>query len=103
VTVKQGPFPIAVEPWDGEAPQIVGADPQFIPDQKPEVIGKDIVFIKNSPGRWLPVSKILLYQRWSFWLICAGFVVAWFGAWLMARRHRRFNTDQRFRQTVPGV
>jgi hypothetical protein len=53
-TIDQGPIAIKVEKAKEEAPsQVIGPVPAAAgPGQKSDDLGRDIIFIKESPGRW---------------------------------------------------
>jgi len=59
-TIDQGPIAIKVEKGKEEAPsQVIGPAPgPALRGQKGEDLGKDIIFIKDSPGPWRKKGKV---------------------------------------------
>lgn len=66
--IDQGPIPITVEKPKDEAPsQVIGPAPApaAVRGQKSEDLGKDIIYIKESPGRWLK-KGVAFYRSPAF-------------------------------------
>ncbi len=88
------PITLTVRPSAaGGASQIVGA-PVGEGARPPETLGRDIVFIKETPGR-LEAARVPRWRRPAFWALqlvplFALVVAAWF-----ERRRRRFGSDTR--------
>jgi len=76
------------------APQIVGAAP-LAPKVHEEKLGRDIVFIKDSPGAFLSIGARRYRSVW-FWLLQPLPLLAWIGAVLYDRRRQRLSGDVRY-------
>ncbi|MCC6765569.1 MAG: BatD family protein [Deltaproteobacteria bacterium] len=92
-TATHAPIPLRVAPRAaGSAPShVVGAAPAA-PAPKPETLGHDLVFIKDTPGRLRPIGA-RLYRNAVFWLVQAAAFAAWIGVVAFDRRRRRLRGD----------
>lgn len=95
-TVKHAPIALAVRAsaQAQTAPQIVGAAP-LAPKVHEEKLGRDIVFIKDSPGAFLSIGARRYRSVW-FWLLQPLPLLAWIGAVLYDRRRQRLSGDVRY-------
>ncbi|HLY37555.1 MAG TPA: BatD family protein, partial [Candidatus Binatia bacterium] len=93
-TVVQPPIMLAVHAatQPASAPQIVGAP---TPRTAPERLGRDLVFIKDDPGRLIPVSS-RRYRSALFWAWQVIPLAAWLAAVAYDRRRRRLTGDVRY-------
>ena len=93
-TIVHPPIALTVRPSpQGQAPpQIVGGGPTRA---KPESLGRDLVFIKDTPGTLVPIGtrrhRSLLF--WGFQLIP---LAAWLAASAFDRRRQRLTGDVRY-------
>ena len=58
-TLTEGPFPITVEARPQRAAQIIATVPSSI-RQETEILGRDIVYLKSIPDRWMSAHE----ERW---------------------------------------
>ena len=99
-TITRGPTTLSVRTGHGAKPEVVDANqPAAEPVQpKAQPLGRDIVYIKDTPG---PLRGPQLYQR-AWFLLAQLIPVALFAAvWAYARRRDRLAADPRlvrFRQ-----
>ncbi len=85
---------VRAAPAGATTPQIVGA-PGSRATRPAEPVGRDIVFIKDTPGALAPPGA----HRWrspAFWALQMLPVLVWLGAMLIDRRRRRLGTDVRY-------
>ena len=85
LTVKAAP--------QGAGPQIVGAPAQTA--AKPESLGRDIVFIKDSPGALAPIGDHW-WRSPLFWVLQLIPLLCLVAATLVDRRRERLGADQRY-------
>ncbi|MCC6846913.1 MAG: BatD family protein [Deltaproteobacteria bacterium] len=92
-TATRAPIPLRVaRRAAGSAPShVIGAAPAA-PAPKPETLGHDLVFIKDTPGRLRPVGA-RLYRSVAFWLVQAAALAAWVGVVAFDRQRRRLHGD----------
>lgn len=93
-TVTHPPIPLEVRPAAGPSatPQIVGGRPAA---PAPEPLGRDIVTIKDAPGRLVPRGARRTRSA-LFWAWQPVPLLVWFGVLLHARRRRRLVGDLRY-------
>ena len=85
---------VRAAPAGTTTPQIVGA-PGSQATRPAEPVGRDIVFIKDTPGVLAPPGT----HRWrspTFWALQTLPVLVWLGAVLIDRRRRRLGADVRY-------
>ena len=99
-TLTQGPFPVEVlKPEKEERAQIVGASAHSGREAVNEVLGRDIMFIKNNIGP-LPDSRGPLYENRIFlWMQPVPFVLFMLYLINLGRR-RRLKTDSRYARSI---
>ena len=92
-TVTHPPIPLVVAPRAaGSAPlHVVGAAPAA-PEPKPETLGHDLVFIKDSPGALRPLGA-RRHRSVIFWALQSVPVLAWLAVVMVDRRRRRLHGD----------
>ena len=96
-TITKGPFPIIVKQLPPEESlKVVGLDKTIssprVPEGTPEVLGQDIVYIKESPGSFVLRSRVF-YQKLGYLLIIIlGFIV-WLAFNIIYFQTRRLETD----------
>lgn len=91
-TLRKGPFPMEVTKPDQKEPfKIVGLQ-QGIKEVEPEALGRDIVFIKEEPGRFRPLGEHF-YQRFLFYMILGMAALLWLGAYVLYQRTHKIATD----------
>lgn len=92
-TITQPPIALAVQPSAEPATgTIVGAAP-VAPAAEP--LGRDIVFIKDTPGDLVPIGA-RRYRSIGFWACQPLPALAWLAAVLYDRRRRRLHGDPRY-------
>jgi tetratricopeptide (TPR) repeat protein len=100
-TITRGPIPLAVRAVLGAKPEVVEANqPEEAAPAKAQPLGRDIVYIKDTPGA-LEVRGPRLYQRAWFPFLQILPVVLFGVVWSYARRRDRLASDPRlvrFRQ-----
>lgn len=92
-TATHQAIPLRVTPRAaGSAPShVVGAAPAA-PAPKPETLGHDLVFIKDTPGTLRPIGA-RLYRSAAFWLVQLAALAAWLGVVVWDRRRQRLHGD----------
>jgi tetratricopeptide (TPR) repeat protein len=76
------------------APEIVGARPAApVAPERPETLGRDIVFIKDAPGTLTPIGAPPRHRHPIWWLLQLIPILLWAGASQVARRRRRLSGD----------
>jgi tetratricopeptide (TPR) repeat protein len=92
-TITQPPIALTVEPSaEPAAGAIVGATPVA---PAAEALGRDIVFIKDTPGDLVPIGA-RRYRSIGFWAYQPLPALAWLAAVLYDRRRRRLHGDPRY-------
>lgn len=97
-TIVPPPIVLGVRPSAraGAAPEIVGAHPAAPAEpERPETLGRDIVFIKDAPGRLRPIGA-RPYHAPVWWLAQLVPVAGFAAASLYARRRERLTGDVRY-------
>ncbi len=90
--IEKGPFTITVgEPKEGEGLKVVGIG-RSVDIVAPEVLGQDIVFIKDSPGRFYARGR-QVYQSWRFVFVVVAGLAAWTALYVLYRRTHKMETD----------
>lgn len=92
-TATHQPIQLRVTPRAaGSAPShVVGAAPAA-PVERPETLGHDLVFIKDTPGSLRPIGA-RLYRSALFWLVQLAAFAAWLGVVVWDRRRQRLHGD----------
>lgn len=92
-TTSRGPFPIVVRaPEVTQRPQVLVSREDSI--EPVEKLGRDIVYIKDTPGRLHPVG-VAFYRSWWFALLQALPPLGFFFLLFSARRRERLASDPR--------
>lgn len=99
-TLSASPIALAVQPSaQAAAPAPAGA-PAHAP--APETLGRDIVFIKDTPGEFTPIGR-RLYRSPTFWVLQLVPLASWVVVVLYDRRRRQLRADPRLaRFTTAG-
>lgn len=94
-TITKGPFPIKVTEFTGDSGiNIVGLQEQnYI--SKPEILGQDIVFIKDDPGK-LRLKNKLFYRSFSYYMFLLLFSIFWIGTYIYLKKTQKLETDVRY-------
>ncbi len=93
--IERGPFPLQVAPASkGDEFQAVGFS-RSAEVSVPETFGRDIVFIKDHPGRLEKRADAPLWQM-AFYVILALYLQAWGAFLVIYLRRRRLMNDPRF-------
>ena len=74
------------------APQIAGAVPERA---QPESLGRDLVFVKDDPGRLRRLGN-RLHRHATFWVLQLLPLAVWIGAVVYDRRRQRLTGDVRY-------
>lgn len=91
-TIAKGPFAIMVEePKEGEGLKVVGIG-RSVDIAAPEVLGQDIVFIKDIPGKFY-AQRRQLYQSWLFVVMVMIGLALWTAFYVLYRRTHKMQTD----------
>jgi tetratricopeptide (TPR) repeat protein len=94
-TIRRGPVALQVSPAIvAGQPQVVSQGAVIEPPKAAEELGRDIVFIKDAPGR-LRVRGARLYARPWFLALHVVPVAAFVGLLAVVRRRERFAADPR--------
>jgi hypothetical protein len=101
-TIERGPFALEVTaPASGEEFQAVGfAQPSLV--SAPETLGRDIVFIKDSPGRFEKRSG-RDRQDVVFFILLAVYIQLWAGFLAFYIYRQRLLNDPRFARQVSAA
>jgi hypothetical protein len=94
-TIPQGPIQIKVEKPKEEAPaQVVGPPPQRATKegQVPDDLGRDIIFIKESPGQWHRKGDAF-YRTYAFGALFIIPFVMLVGLYVWQSRQNRIRSD----------
>jgi tetratricopeptide (TPR) repeat protein len=93
-TIVHPPIAMTVRPSaPGQAaPQIVGGGPA---PARPESLGRDLVFIKDTPGTLVPIGT-RRYRSLLFWSLQVIPLAAWLAASAFDRRRQRLTGDVRY-------
>ncbi len=95
-TLARGPFPLTVQaPTEEHGTKVVEAPQAQAAKPAPEKLGRDIVYIKDSPGTLLRRGH-RFYDTWWFLLLQPVPLLAFAGAWTMVRRRERLHSDPRY-------
>ncbi len=96
VESREGPFPIKVSPaeQDGGLTMVggLGQSSIIVP---PEQLGEDIVFIKDSPGKFHRLGQ-RMYNSVSFYVVLILVMAALIGGYIWYRLTHRLETDSAF-------
>ncbi|MFH1593313.1 MAG: BatD family protein [Candidatus Omnitrophota bacterium] len=94
---KAGPIPIEVEPLPAGESLKIFETPEGISRaiHRREILGRDIIFIKDSPGRLKPKGKYL-YENSLFKVMQFAPILAIVSVLILQRRKDRLNTDIRY-------
>lgn len=91
-TIEKGPFAITVEePKEGEGLKVVGIN-RPVDIVAPEVLGQDIVFIKDTPGKFYARGR-QFYQSWLFVIMVFVGLSVWTVLYILYRRTHKMETD----------
>ncbi len=90
--ITQGPFPIKVtKPNEAESLKVVGLE-QSDSLPKFEVLGRDIVFIKEEPDKFRS-RGFHLYKSLGCYIFLAAFIFLWGGLYMFYRHTHKLQTD----------
>lgn len=93
-TITQGPIPLSVRPAaTGERPAVLSAaEPAPRKVEPPAPLGRDIVYIKDAPGKLAPPS-VPFHASLQFVLLQAAPPIAFLALLLVMRRRERLGAD----------
>ncbi|HWP64388.1 MAG TPA: BatD family protein, partial [Candidatus Limnocylindria bacterium] len=94
-TATAPPIALRVLPAPASETPVVVPPPAAAPGARDEVLGRDLVSIKDDPGRLVPVGS----RRWRspvFWLLQLLPPLLWGACVMWDRRRRRLSGDQRY-------
>jgi hypothetical protein len=90
--IEKGPFTITVdEPKEGEGLKVVGIG-RSVDIVAPEVLGQDIIFIKDIPGKFYARGR-QVYQSWLFIVMVLAGLSVWTALYVLYRRTHKMETD----------
>ena len=106
-TISQGLIPIQVEKPKVEAPsQVVGPAPAVSErqDQRDgaEPLARDIIYIKEAPGRWL-VKGHRIYKAKPFWAAFLALAALLSALYMLRRKRNRLLNDTAYAQTLAAI
>ena len=94
-SLVEGPFPISVSKPEGGELKIVEIPQAVVKAAKEELLGRDIVYIKESPGRLKRIDQYP-YQRAGFWFYHLLILIV-FSALVTFRKHQeKLKSDERY-------
>lgn len=92
-TIAQGPVPIQVEKGKEEAPaQVVGPVVKVSSSDQKEDLKRNIIYIKDSPGRMMRTGRFL-YQNKVFQAVVAAPLMVLLGLYILESRRNRLRMD----------
>ncbi|MFH1189635.1 MAG: BatD family protein [Candidatus Omnitrophota bacterium] len=94
-TISQGPIPLQVEKGKAEAPsQVIGPTPGVQPPApaKEADLGRDIIYIKESPGIWFRRGRAY-YKTKAFAAVISAPLFLFMAHYLFRRRQTRMRSD----------
>ena len=94
-TLTKGPFPITVQKAEGGELKIVENQQGVTKTIEKESLGRDIVYIKESPGSLKEKDKYL-YKRAGFWLYITIISIMFFAFLVFCRHNEKLKTDKRY-------
>jgi len=94
-TLTQGPFPISVSKPEGGELKIVEIPQTVTRTPKEELLGRDIVYIKESPGKLRRTGRYL-YQRTGFWFYYLVILIIFSGFVTFHKHQEKLKTDERY-------
>ena len=94
--LTQGPLPLSVKPLEkGESPDIIGYEPQEAEPRPKDVLGKDIVFIKDRIGALHKAGGIFSGNPF-YYAVLMMLIFIWSGGYLRYKWTHRLATDKIF-------
>ncbi|VAX37263.1 hypothetical protein MNBD_UNCLBAC01-389 [hydrothermal vent metagenome] len=95
-TITQGPFPITVAQLDRqERLLVVGAEEENLQMEAEELLGQDIVFIKDNPGKLRPIGNHF-YRGILFYLFLFMLTGGFAGGYIFYKQKSRLKTDVKY-------
>ncbi|MDP2913078.1 MAG: BatD family protein [Candidatus Omnitrophota bacterium] len=92
-SISQGPIAIQVEKGSEEAPaQIVGPISSVQAPQKEDILARDIIYIKEAPGRWRKIGRNFYKSKPFIFAIALPLLVLLF-LYLVQERRDRLRRD----------
>lgn len=94
-TITQGPIPLQVDKGKYEAPsQVIGPTPgvQAPAPAKEADLGRDIIYIKESPGTWFKKGKVY-YKTRAFSAVILAPLMFLMAYYVLRRRQARLKSD----------
>jgi len=94
-SLTQGPFPISVTKPEGGELKIVEIPQAVTKTAKEYLPGKDVVYIKESPGK-LKRTGQYLYQRVGFWFYHLITLIIFVTLVIFCKHQEKLKTDERY-------
>ncbi|MEA3328966.1 MAG: BatD family protein [Candidatus Omnitrophota bacterium] len=94
-SLTQGPFPISVAKPEGGELKIVEIPQAVAKTAKEELLGRDIVYIKESPGKLKRIGRYR-YQRVGFWICRLVTLIIFIGLVTFHKHQEKLKTDERY-------
>lgn len=97
-TITQGPIPLVIEKGKVEAPsQVIGPTPgvQAPVPAKDTDLGRDIIYIKESPGMWFKTGKVY-FKTASYAAVLVLPMAAFLAIYIVQRRRMRIKNDAEY-------
>lgn len=94
-TITRGPIPIKVKQSKDREIKIVDGTLMKINIPKKEILGRDIIYIKSSPGKLIK-KGVYLYKKNGFWIIQIFPVAVLVVVLALHRKREKLRTDLRY-------
>jgi len=99
-SITQGPLAIQVDKGKEEAPsQVIGPGVQAPAPAKDNDLGRDIIYIKESPGIWFRKGKVY-YKTKAFFALIILPMICLVAFNMIQRRHLRFKNDSAYADRI---
>jgi hypothetical protein len=96
-TITRGPFPLnVIKPDKEEEFRVVEKKQPFQGAVKEEKLGRDITYLKDSPGRWSKKGKYVYGDAKMFWLWGIVLFIAYAICAFFEINNKRLRTDVRY-------
>ena len=91
-TITAGPFTLVMQEGDPSVSRVVHAD-DTTADRQTRIVGRDIVYLKPAPSRWLNLREGPWYSRPTFLAVQTAPPLLVLAVFLLARRWRAMDGD----------
>ena len=94
-SIKKGPIAITVSKTDEKGQALKPLIERILAPVKEEVLGKDIVYIKDNPGKIVKRGRFLYQRRFFIWIFIWP-LIAFIILFLVEMKNKRLRTDIRY-------